>query len=79
MELVYSRNGQGGCLRELFQVVAGDPTDEPDDASVDDNLHVTQRAIAGRMQSTFDAFGQAEEFQALHQSGQRQRLEEAVY
>ena len=74
VELVYSRNGQGGYLRELFQVVAGDPTDEPDDASVDDNLHVTQRAVAARVQSTFNAFGQAEEFQALRQCGQGEGL-----
>ena len=62
-----SRNSQGGRLRDLFQVIAGDSTPEDDDPSVDGDLDGAQCPVAGRTQGAFDSFGQAVVFQALRQ------------
>jgi len=60
-----SWNGEGCHLCDLFQVVTGDSTREADDSIVDEDLDCTQRTVAGRMQGTFNSFGQMEVFQAL--------------
>jgi len=63
-----SRNGQGGRLRDLLQVITRHSTREDDDPSARGDLDGTQCPVAGRTQGGLDAFGQPVVFQPLCRS-----------
>jgi len=63
--LVDSRNAQGGCLRDLLQVVVGHSACEGNQPSLERDLDIAQRHISGRVQGVLDAPGQVKILSAL--------------
>jgi hypothetical protein len=69
--LTDSRNGQGGRLCDLFQVVAGDAAAEEDDPRLDGHRDAAQRPVTGGAEPALDAFGQVEVLLALRREQAR--------